>query len=75
MTDMTEQSGTTRNPVKEVREALDLDHEQIAHELGCAQSRVWEWEQKGTLPSKPYVLANLLRLAKQAGIEIEESGK
>jgi transcriptional regulator with XRE-family HTH domain len=70
---MNEQPATPRNPVKEVRQALGFSYHEMAVELGCAQSRVWEWEYNGTLPSKPYVLANLLRLAKQVGIDIEEA--
>ena len=60
-----------RNPVKEVRQALGLSQDELAHEIGCSQGAVAVWERNGTLPSKPYVLANLLRMAKQAGIDIE----
>ncbi len=62
---------STRNPVKEVREALGFSQDKMAHEMGCTQATISRCEQNGTLPSKPYVLSNLHRLAKQAGIEIE----
>ena len=68
---MPEQPSTPRNPVKEVRQALGMSQDELAHELGCSQGRVSQWERDGALPIKPYVLANLLRLAKQGGIEIE----
>jgi DNA-binding transcriptional regulator YiaG len=68
---MTQQPGTPRNPVKDVRMALDLSQEQMARELGCSQSTVGRCEQARAMPHKPAVLAKLLFMAKQAGIEIE----
>ena len=68
---MTQQPGTPRNPVREVRQALGLSQQQMAVELGCNQSVLWNWEQAGTLPRKAAYLAELRLLAKQAGIDIE----
>ena len=69
---MTEQPGTPRNPVKEVRQALDFSRHQMAGELGCMQTLVWYWEEEALLPRQRAVMNNLRKLAKQAGIQIEQ---
>jgi transcriptional regulator with XRE-family HTH domain len=68
---MTEQPGTTRNLVKEVRLALGLSQEQMAHKLGCSQSTVWRCERTGTVPHDVAVVAALHSMAGRAGLEIE----
>ena len=63
---MSDQPGTPRNPVKEVRQALGLSQEQMAQLLGCNPKTVSSWERKGTLPSNPDILAKLRKMTKQA---------
>jgi transcriptional regulator with XRE-family HTH domain len=68
---ITQQTDPTRNPVKEVRQALGLSQEKMARELGCSQNAVWLWERAGSLPPRQDILVKIRSLAKQAGIEIE----
>ena len=68
---MPQQPGTPRNPVKEVRQALGLNQAQMGAKLGCSSSPISHWEKTGTLPSKPAILDEFRKLAKQAGIEIK----
>lgn len=68
---MSQQPGTPCHPVKEVRQALGISQDELAHELGCSQANIYRWEQKGSLRSEPYVLAKLVFLAKLARIAIE----
>jgi transcriptional regulator with XRE-family HTH domain len=59
------------NPVKDVRKALDLTQEEMARRLGCSKTSERRFEYTATLPRVTAVLANLRKLAKQAGVEIE----
>lgn len=64
-------STTATSTVKAVRLALGLTQEEMAQKLGCSLSSARRFEQEGVLPRVKAVRGNLLRMAKQAGIELE----
>jgi len=64
---------STKNPVKEIRAALGLTQEEMAQRLGCSLTSQRRFEYQRTLPKVKAVAGNLRKLAKQAGVELEEA--
>jgi transcriptional regulator with XRE-family HTH domain len=62
---------TTENPVKEIRVALKLTQYEMAKRMGCSITSERRFEYQRTLPTVVAVKANLRKLAKQAGVEID----
>jgi len=58
------------NPVKDVRTALELTQEEMAQRLGCSITSERRFEYTSAIPRTKAVLANLQKLAKQAGVQI-----
>jgi len=61
------------NPVKDVRTALGLSQTVMARELGCGHTTLRRCEYERRLPENRAVLNNLHRLAKKAGVKIDEA--
>ncbi len=60
------------NAVKDIRVALKLTQKQMAAKLGCSAMTVRRSEYDQALPRTAAVMANLRKLAKQAGVEIDD---
>jgi transcriptional regulator with XRE-family HTH domain len=61
-----------QNPVKDVRLALKLTQREMAEKLGCGLTSERRFEYSRGLPSVRAVRANLDKLARRAGVLIEE---
>jgi transcriptional regulator with XRE-family HTH domain len=59
-----------QNPVKEIREQLNLTQHQMADKMGCSHTSERRFEYDQTLPISPAVYNNLQRLARKADIEL-----
>jgi putative transcriptional regulator len=55
--------------VREIRQVRDLTQEQLAHELGVTFGTVNGWENGKHQPS-PLAARELLRLAREAGVDV-----
>lgn len=62
-----------RNPVKEVRLALELTQEQMADKLRTSLMTARRCEYEKRLPGTRAARENFFKLARQAGIEFEEA--
>jgi transcriptional regulator with XRE-family HTH domain len=62
------------NPVRDTRAALKISQEEMAQRLGCSISSARRFEYDGTIPRNRAVMGNLQRLAKQAGVSLEDAG-
>jgi transcriptional regulator with XRE-family HTH domain len=60
------------SPVKAVRLALGITQQEMAKRMGCSHPSERRFEYAGTIPTVAAVRTNLKRLAKQAGVEVEE---
>jgi transcriptional regulator with XRE-family HTH domain len=63
------------NPVKDVRKALGLTQMEMAEKLGCSYMTARRCEYSGKMPQTKAVQERLRKLAKQAGVQLEEAGK
>ena len=58
------------NPVKDIRTALNLTQRQMAEKLQCSFATERRCEYEARLPQTEAVVANLRKLAKQAGVSL-----
>ncbi len=61
------------NMVKETRLALKLTQMEMADAIGCSFSTERRCERESRLPSSRAAVANLRKLAKKAGVGMEEA--
>jgi DNA-binding XRE family transcriptional regulator len=62
-----------RNPMKDVRLALGITQGEMAKRLQSSAMTVRRCEYERRLPGTVAVLANLRKMAKQAGVTIEDA--